>query len=175
MTLQQVADFVGTTPQTVQRLETANMTVSMDWLSRLASALGVAPSALIADETSRLIPLIAHLGRDGAGRLPSQETAQEVVMLDVAAEDPVAVHLEERIGDYAAGSYLICNRFFGADIVNAHGADCIAKLAGGGLVLRRLIWQAGAVILVPLDQSGDVRFDAQPEWAARIVMQLRYF
>lgn len=174
MTLQQVADLVRTTPQTVQRLETANMTVSMDWLARLAQALGVAPSALIADETSRPIPLLAYLGREGAGPLTARGEGEETVMLDVAAEDPVAVRLEERIGDYAAGSYLIGNRLFGADMVNAHGADCIAKLAGARLVLRRLIWQDGVITLVPLDPSGDVRFGAQPEWVARVVMQLRY-
>ena len=175
MTLQQVADLVQTTPQTVQRLETANMTVSMDWLARLASALGVAPSNLITDETSRPIPLLGHLGRDGAGHLPGKRDDEaEVVAMDVAAEDPVAVHLEDRVGDYAAGSYLVGNRLFGADMVNAHGADCIARLAGDRLVLRRLIWQEGTITLVPLDASGDVRFDARPEWAARVVMQLRY-
>lgn len=175
MTLQQVADLVRTTPQTVQRLETANMTVSMDWLARLANALGVAPSNLIADETSRPIPLLARLGRDGAGHLSGKgDDDAEVVTMDVAAEDPVAVHLEERVGDYAAGSYLVGNRFFGPDMVNAHGADCIAGLGGGRLVLRRLIWRDGTVILVPLDPSGDVRFDARPEWAARVVLQLRY-
>ena len=32
MTLKELADKIKTTPQTVQRLETANMTVSMEWL-----------------------------------------------------------------------------------------------------------------------------------------------
>ena len=37
-TLQDLARQVGTTAQTVQRLETANMTVSTDWLERFGEA-----------------------------------------------------------------------------------------------------------------------------------------
>ena len=49
MTLKDLAEAIGTTPQTVQRLETGNMTVNLDWLFALAQALGVPPSRLIAD------------------------------------------------------------------------------------------------------------------------------
>ncbi len=38
-TLLQLAQAIGTTPQTVQRLETANMTMSMEWAEKFCSAL----------------------------------------------------------------------------------------------------------------------------------------
>lgn len=38
---------VGTTPQTIQRMETDNMTVSMRWMERIAEALGVKPYELL--------------------------------------------------------------------------------------------------------------------------------
>ena len=47
LTLQQLAEIVGTTAQTIQRLETDNMSVSVDWLQRIAPALGVAPPILL--------------------------------------------------------------------------------------------------------------------------------
>jgi len=47
LTLLQIAVLCGTTPQTIQRLETANMTMSLDWLQALADALKVEPYQLV--------------------------------------------------------------------------------------------------------------------------------
>jgi transcriptional regulator with XRE-family HTH domain len=47
MTLRRVADAVGTTPQTIQRLETGNMTISMEWLCKIAEALETHPAKLL--------------------------------------------------------------------------------------------------------------------------------
>jgi transcriptional regulator with XRE-family HTH domain len=50
MTLRELATPLGTTPQTVQRLETDNMTVSIEWLQRIADILKV-PVHVLADTT----------------------------------------------------------------------------------------------------------------------------
>jgi len=65
-TLQQLADLIGTTPQTVQRLETANMTVSMDWLQKFANAFNVSPVDLMKESTPRDIECIGEIGHDGS-------------------------------------------------------------------------------------------------------------
>lgn len=174
LTLQQLADLVGTTPQTVQRLETANMTVSMEWLSRFADAFGVRASDLIADDRNRNIPLLGRIGRDGTLHARPGNQSSDTVALDVPAEDPVAVQLEADVGDYPAGALLIGNRLSGPDIVNAHGHDCIVMLANGLVLLRRLICHNNSISLVPIEPSGDVRFDADIAWAARLTMLLRY-
>jgi transcriptional regulator with XRE-family HTH domain len=174
LTLQQLADLIGTTPQTVQRLETANMTVSMDWLSRFADAFGVRASDLIADDQNRNIPMLGHVGRDGTMNMRGANQPSDAVALDVPADDPVAVQLEADVGDYPAGAFLIGNKLSGADIVNAHGHDCIVMLASGLVLLRRLICRNGLISLVPIEPSGDVRFDADVVWAARLILQLRY-
>ncbi|MDP2621331.1 MAG: helix-turn-helix transcriptional regulator [Hyphomicrobiales bacterium] len=174
LTLQQLADLIGTTPQTVQRLETANMTVSMEWLSRFADAFGVRASDLIADDPNRNIPLLGRIGRDGTMQARSGDHVNDAVALDVPADDPVAVQLESDVGDYPAGSFLIGNRLSGADIVNAHGHDCIVMLASGLVLLRRLICRDGLISIVPIEPSGDVRFDVDIAWAARLILQLRY-
>jgi transcriptional regulator with XRE-family HTH domain len=41
LTLKDIALRMGTTPQTVQRLETGSMTISLDWLEAFAAALGI--------------------------------------------------------------------------------------------------------------------------------------
>jgi len=47
MTLKELADTVATTPQSVSRLETGNMTLSTEWLERFAEALQVHPVELL--------------------------------------------------------------------------------------------------------------------------------
>lgn len=51
MTLKQVAEKLGTTPQTVQRLEADTMTLSIDWLERICAALQVKPYELFQDDS----------------------------------------------------------------------------------------------------------------------------
>ena len=47
VTLLVLAQRCGTTPQTMQRLESAKMTLSLDWIEAIASALGVEPIQLL--------------------------------------------------------------------------------------------------------------------------------
>lgn len=49
LTLKQLATAIGTTPQTAQRLETGNMTVSMEWLEKIAKALVVSTADLLVE------------------------------------------------------------------------------------------------------------------------------
>lgn len=46
LTLLNLADRMGTTPQTVQRLESDNMTLSIEWVERFCLALEIEPRDL---------------------------------------------------------------------------------------------------------------------------------
>jgi transcriptional regulator with XRE-family HTH domain len=46
LTLQELADLCGTTPQTMQRLEAATMTLSIGWVESICAALRIEPGAL---------------------------------------------------------------------------------------------------------------------------------
>lgn len=48
-TLRDLAAVMGTTPQTVQRLEVATMTVSLEWLEKYCKALDVPVSMVFGD------------------------------------------------------------------------------------------------------------------------------
>ncbi len=175
LTLQQLADSVATTPQTISRLETGNMTVSMDWLQRFAEVFGIHVADLIEGGGGREISLLGTLAGDGAV-LSGAETEAARFVLDVPADRPVAVRLAARIGRYEAGDLLICNRLEGADLAGAHGQDCLVPADGKMFFLRRLARETdGTFTLMPLDPGGDVRFGVQLEWAARIVMRVSYF
>ena len=62
----ELARRIGTTAATVSRLETADMSVSIEWLQRFADVFGVAVSALIDDaQGPARIPCVGSLNRGG--------------------------------------------------------------------------------------------------------------
>lgn len=175
MTLKELADRIGTTPQTVQRLETANMTVSTSWLEKIAAALRVEPAELISTASSRDIPLLGRLGASGAiykvGGLEG-----DVVTLDVPAENPVAVRLEIPCGRYDAGSIVIASKLREPDYLNANGADCLVGLESGIVLLRRVLFTpSGSIILCPLDPGAGAGYNQPVAWIARVVMSVQYY
>ncbi len=175
LTLQQLAHKINTSPQTVQRLETANMTVSTDWLEKIARALNVAIVDLLGGQTNQEIPFLGSVDEQGRIRR-SQKDDGAAVCLDIFADVPVAARIIETIGPYEAGSLLIANRFRPQDLDNAHGADCLVGVAEGPILLRRLIrGRDQGWTLVPHANGAQVQYDQTIDWAARITMAVKYF
>ncbi len=175
LTLQQLADKVETTPQTISRLETGNMTVSIDWLERFAGVFDVQVRDLISGTQGREIDLMGTLAGDGAA-LTATEADLPGFAVDIPADRPVAVWLSGRVGPYEAGDLLIGNRLERADLAAAHAQDCLVPGENNTLYLRRVAREdSGLFTLMPLDAGGDVRFGAELNWAARIVMRIQYF
>ncbi|MHA1523558.1 MAG: helix-turn-helix domain-containing protein [Alphaproteobacteria bacterium] len=174
MTLKELALRVGTTPQTVQRLETANMTVSTDWLERIAQALDVRPIDLLEGGGSQEISFLGLV--DTGGRLVANR-ADEQYSLDIAARDPVAVSLTCKLGPYDKGDTLIGSRYFGEDWVRAIDRDCIASLKDGQIWICRIVAsdKPNAVTVVPLEQNMSAISGVQLDWAAPIIMAVRFF
>jgi transcriptional regulator with XRE-family HTH domain len=175
LTLKELADKISTTPQTVQRLETANMTVSTDWLEKIANALNIEPADLIARPGGREIPVIGRVMQHG--RVLTGEGKQiNVLHLHVPADDPVAAQLDVRVGLYDAGTILVANRLKEADRESAHGADCLVELKDGQVRFTRVIRSDdGGWTLVPHDAGSEIIYNAETSWIAPVVMSLRYF
>ena len=175
MTLKELADKISTTPQTVQRLETANMTVSTDWLEKIARALLVEPADLIGSRSSREIQLIGRIGEQGRVNHVKQEQAS-IIHLDVPADKPIAARLDTTVGYFEAGTVLIANRFRNEDMDNAHGVDCLVSVKDGPVLLRRLIrGRNQGWTLVPHESGSEIQYDQVVNWAARIIMSIKYF
>ncbi len=173
MTLQGLADRIGTTPQTVQRLETANMTVSTDWLEKIAMALEIRIVDLLEDKERRGISMLGVVGR---GDRVAVGDIDDEFTLDIPADDPVAVELTSAIGPYKAGAILVGNRYRGQDAANAAGRNAIVGLKDGSVVLRRVILHpdGGGMSLVSLESGGDITHGPNIAWAAPIVMAVFY-
>lgn len=174
MTLRQLAQLVGTTPQTIQRLETSNMTVSTDWLEKIAEALEVRISDLLDDGLIRGIPRLGASVRDGRVAPGPQS---DLFTLDIPADDPVAVEITNTIGPYIAGSFVVGKRYSEGNLINAVGRNSIVGLKDGALLLRRVIQlpTSGEFSLLTFDSGGDFTHGAEIDWAAPIIMSVVYW
>ncbi len=175
MTLQHLAELAGTTAQTIQRLETGTMTVSIDWLERIARALQLMPADLLRPERSSAIPYLGDLSSSGEVTRGFADDAAPEITLDVPADDPVAVKLTSRIGPHEAGTILIAGRLDMRLSATADGRDCLVALADGALLFRRIVFGSdGQVALVPYESAHPIRRNPTIEWLAPILMSVRY-
>jgi transcriptional regulator with XRE-family HTH domain len=181
LTLQQLAEQAGTTAQTIQRLETDNMSVSVDWLLRIAPALGVSPAALLETSgTERSATYLGHLNRDcivtsapAGGRPPK-------IPIDVPGQAPLAVLLTDRIGPYEPATVLIADRQDDiAEYESANGRDCLVKTHDGSMLFRQIMagskgGLSGAIALLPYTNNRTVDRDVRINWIAPVLMAVRY-
>ena len=127
-----------TTPQTVGRLETGMRTLSIDWLNRIAGALGVAPEMLLASETRDPAMVVARLTSDGAEPLPSpREAVEPLAMLGDGAVHVVEV--ESAVGEYRAGDRLWMRDLPAGERSRAINRDVLVPRPGGRFAFGRLI------------------------------------
>lgn len=175
LTLKELAAKLKTTPQTVQRLETGNMTVSTFWLEKFARVLAIDPADLISTRSNHEIQLIGHI--DERGRINRRENAAATFFnLDVPADDPIAVRLDAIVGPFDAGTMLIANRLRKEDRDNAHGMDCLVATSEDSMFLRRVIrGRNNGWTLIPYQNGGEIQYDRQIVWVARILMAIKHF
>ncbi len=173
LTLQELADQVGTTPQTIQRLETGHMTVSVDWLMRIGHALRLPPSALLSDNSDISVRLVGELGSDGMVR--ANDGGSMPIIVSVPADDPMAIRVITRLGPHEAGTILVVSRLEKADRAKADGRDCLVELVDGSLLFRRIVLgKGGPVAFVPYDDRRGVERNLDIAWFAPVVMSIRY-
>ncbi len=171
MTLAQVAEQLGTTAQTVSRLETQVITLSADWLEKFGALFGVDPGQILGSRNDPPAELIGRLDRFGKVTDPGTEP------FDIAlpAGPTTAVTLSADIGPYRSGDVLLTSRLYGADIANAVGHDALVALNEGPVLLRRLLnGQNGHYVLVPLESGETVQYGAALDWAGRVQMRISY-
>ena len=164
-----LAKRAGTTNQQVGRLEAGTRRLTVEWMGRIARALGVAPAELLPSGAKRMIPIVGHVGA-GAEVIPLDEGAIDEVECPWSELAPSTVAVRVR-GDSMAPAYydraLIYYEATSTDYRHLLGKECVVALADG----RRFIKQLRRT------QSGDwylFSHNAEPilgikiEWAAKV-------
>lgn len=165
LTLEQVGALCNppTTAQTIGRLETGTRTVSVNWLNRIAQAMGVTSIDLVAIPGQSEVPVAALLGPDGA-RAPTRPLAFPAPM---AADGMVGVHVNASIGDYRSGDAIWCRRIAPPDFAGALNRDILLPRPAGRFLFGRLIGREGDRLqLLPLGSGARQLVLTDPLWAA---------
>lgn len=163
LTLQDVADRCSppTTPQTIGRLETGARTVSVEWLNRIADALGVDPSQLVTLPDRQDIPIVALLGVDG----PVAPRKLGTVVPPRATNGGLAMPVTASIGDYRAGDILWMDQLNPEQFILALNRDVLVPRPAGRFLFTRLIGRdEGKLHLLPLTSGSRQMVIADPVW-----------
>jgi transcriptional regulator with XRE-family HTH domain len=135
-----------TTPQTIGRLETGMRTVSIDWLERIAAAMGVPSSALVTMPDRPDVPVAALIGLNGADAPERPRT----LVPPSPQGDMLGLVVETAQGDYRAGDELWAQRLEPAHFARALNRDVLAPRPAGRFAFGRLIaTESGRIQLLP--------------------------
>lgn len=173
-----LADLAGacvpeTTPQTIGRLETGMRTLSIDWLNRIADALGVEPEALLASEARPAPMVVAKLGSDGAEALAKP---REAVLPEVMLGEKVmgVLEVETAQGEYRAGDRIWLREISAADSAQAINRDVLVPRPGGRFAFGRLIDRSAEFVAILPPGAGQRQTVVRdPAWVAQAVMLVR--
>lgn len=165
-----------TTAQTVGRLETGMRTLSINWMDRLATALGVDPQTLVRSEAQERPGVIAELALGEVVALP---TAREMVMPHELVQGPgdgpmLVMEVTAAVSEYRPGDLIWLRRVAHADVGSVVNRDCLVSRAGGRLVFGRLIDARGTMVgVLPVQSGHKQQVIDSPEWIAVTQMLVR--
>jgi len=161
-----------TTAQTIGRLETGTRTLSLDWLNRIADALGVDSSAVLALPDQEELPVAAILDHKGAHGLDKPA----VVLQPMIEPDMVALRVKSSIGDYRAGADVWLSRKSPDQFAAALNRDILVPRPAGRFLFGRLIGREGDKLqILPLEGGSRQQVVKDPEWigvAVRLVREV---
>lgn len=172
MTLEDVANACKppTTAQTIGRLETGTRTVSIGWLNRIASALGVEASDLVEHGERPDLEVIAILGSSGA----TAPKRHALVVPPHPRAGQVAISVSSSHGEYRAGDEIWCDRLGSEEFGKAMNRDVLVPRPAGRFLFGRLIGRDGGKLhLLPLGAGGRQSVIADPPWIAVVVRLVR--
>ena len=168
LTQVELAQRLGTTQQTVQRLERGNRSL-MRWIDRLAKALDVPPHTFLGDETPGLVPLLGYVGA-GDEVIPLDHDVEWVSAPPDLGEAGAALDVrgESMLPRLQPGDRVFYRQ---KDLmpVDAVGRVCIVQVDEGPLLIKMVQRGAkrGLFDLVSYNRP-DVIADQKLLWAARL-------
>ncbi|MEO8453930.1 MAG: helix-turn-helix transcriptional regulator [Sphingomicrobium sp.] len=152
-----------TTPQTIGRLETGTRTVSVGWLNRIASALGVEAQDLVQGGETAELKVAALLGPGGA--IAPKRAA--IVVPPRIDEGQIAVIVNASVGDYRSGDEIWCDALRPQNFATALNRDILVPRPAGRFLFGRLIDRSDDKLqLLPPGAGARQQIVANPPWIA---------
>lgn len=161
-----------TTAQTIGRLETGTRTLSLDWLNRIAAALGVDSAALLSLPDQEELPVAAILDHKGARALAKTENIYQPTIEPAM----VALRVKSSIGDYRVGDDVWLSRRTPKQYSGALNRDILVPRPAGRYLFGRLIGREdNRLQILSLGSGVRQQIISDPEWigvAVRLVREL---
>lgn len=159
-----------TTAVTIGRLETGMRNLTISWVERLAAALGVEPSTLIATDDLQTVPVAAVLDTEGA------EAAASPMELDLPQPRPglIGIIVRASQGDYRAGDQLWLEQLAPDRFPSAINSDVLAPRPVGRFAFGRLVAIEGQRLqIVPPSPGSRQLIVADAPWIGRVTTLIR--
>lgn len=175
LTLAEVAERCSppTTAQTIGRLETGMRNLSLDWMNRIAAALGVEPEMLVRGSDMQSPQVVARLGESGAEALTNPREAVLPTALAVASQ-LMAITVETSVGEYRAGDQIWLREVPEAAQAQMLNRDVLAPRSGGRFAFGRLIDRDSSRVAILPPGSGQRQIVVEnPAWLAVAEMLVR--
>ncbi|MEL6339795.1 MAG: helix-turn-helix domain-containing protein [Myxococcota bacterium] len=142
LTLQQLADRVGTTAPTVSRLEKGDRELTVKWMRRFGDALGLRPSEILEVSPKLTAQVVGRVGAGDAIHWLSVQgdTGAESLNFSERFADLIGVRVR---GDsmypvYRDGDLLFCRPRSGVEISECLGRDCVVQTVTGESFVKTL-------------------------------------
>lgn len=178
LTLADLADACNppTTAQTIGRLETGMRNLSIKWMDRIGSALGVDPETLVRSEEKPQIQIIAELSADGPEALTSAREA--ILPTDLAATSEsgqlIVLSVSASIGEFRPGDLLWMRQLPPEAASAAINRDCLVPRPGGRFAFGRLIDRRETLVgILPAGSGQKQQVVDNPPWIAVAEMLVR--
>lgn len=159
-----------TTAQTIGRLETGTRVLSLIWINRIAAALGVDSSDLVALPDQHYLPIAAILHDDGT-RAPTKE---ERIMVPNIGGSMVGLRIAATTGEYRRGDEIWMEQLQPDAYASALNLDVLVPRPGGRFIFGRLLGRDdGKLHILPLEAGARQQVVADPAWIAKAVRLIR--
>ncbi len=173
LTLDEVAQRCDptTTAQTIGRLETGTRTVSVGWLNRIATALGVDAADLVEGPKSNDVAVAAVLTASGQANAPKRKT---IVVSPKPGAGAIGMTVAASVGDYRAGDEIWCDPLTADDYARALNRDVLVPRPAGRFLFGRLIGREGdKLLLLPFGAGARQQVVTDPPWIAMATKLVR--
>nr|WP_315456803.1 helix-turn-helix transcriptional regulator [uncultured Sphingorhabdus sp.] len=159
-----------TTAQTIGRLETGTRVLSLIWINRIAGALGVESSDLVALPDQQYLPVAAVFGADGT----HAPTKEERIMAPNVGANMVGLRIASSIGEYRHGDELWLEQLPPDAFGSALNLDVLVPRPGGRFIFGRLLGrEAGKLHILPMEAGSRQQIVTDPAWIAKAVRLVR--
>jgi transcriptional regulator with XRE-family HTH domain len=160
----------ATTAQTIGRLETGMRVLSLIWINRIADALGVDSSDLVALPDQQYLPVAAVLGDDGT----HAPTKEERIMVPNIGGSMIGMRVAATSGEYRRGDELWMEQLPPDTFSTALNLDVLVPRPGGRFLFGRLLGREdGRLHILPLEAGARQQVVADPAWIAKAVRLVR--